>query len=55
MRFLSGEQMVFHMQLAHKRDAVPITRDYMMETRNRFRAWEEEQKRLVQDLAASGD
>ena len=55
MMFLSGEQMVFHMQLAHKRDAVPITRDYMMETRNRFRAWEEERKRLVQDIAASGD
>ena len=55
MMFRSGEQMVFHMQLAHKRDAVPITRDYTMEARDRFRSWEEERDRPVRDITASGD
>ena len=55
MMFRSGEQMVFHMQLAHKRDAVPITRDYMGDAQDRFRAWEEERDRPVRDIAASGD
>ena len=55
MMFRSGEQMVFHMQLAHKRDAVPITRDYMGDAQDRFRAWEEERDRPVRDIAASDD
>ncbi len=29
--FRTGAQMVFQMQLAHKRDAVPLTRNYMFE------------------------
>ena len=55
MMFRSGEQMVFHMQLAHKRDAVPITRDYMGDAQDRFQAWEEERDRPVRDVAASDD
>ena len=55
MMFRSGAQMVFQMQLAHKRDAVPITRDYIAEQQNRFRAWEAERNRPVRDIAASGD
>ena len=55
MMFRSGEQMVFHMQLAHKRDAVPITRDYMGDAQDRFRAREEERDQPVRDIAASGD
>jgi len=54
MMFRSGEQMVFHMQLAHKRDAVPITRDYIGQRQDRFRAWETERDR-PRDIAASGD
>lgn len=52
--FRTGSQMVFHMQLAHKCDAVPITRDYMSERRQQFKDWETE--RLgPRDIAASGD
>ncbi len=29
MMFRTGSQLVFHMQLAHKRDAAPIVRDYI--------------------------
>ncbi len=29
MMFRTGSQLVFHMQLAHKRDAAPLTRDYV--------------------------
>ncbi len=31
MMFRTGSQLVFHMQLAHKRDAVPIVRDYVVD------------------------
>jgi cyclopropane-fatty-acyl-phospholipid synthase len=55
MMFRTGAQMVFHMQLAHKRDAVPIKRDYMAERRQQFRAWEMEQDGKVKGIAASGD
>lgn len=54
MMFRTGAQMVFHMQLAHKRDSVPITRDYITDTQARFRAWEAERNR-PRDIAASGD
>jgi hypothetical protein len=30
--FRTGSQMVFQMQLGHVRDAVPLTRGYMLET-----------------------
>ncbi|HBC53392.1 MAG TPA: SAM-dependent methyltransferase, partial [Alphaproteobacteria bacterium] len=34
--FRTGAQMVFQMQLAHKRDAVPLTRNYMFENERRL-------------------
>jgi cyclopropane-fatty-acyl-phospholipid synthase len=29
MMFRTGSQLVFHMQMSRKRDAAPITRDYI--------------------------
>src|SRR5262245_30724795 len=37
MMFLTGSQLVFQMQLARKRDAVPIDRDYITEAQRRYR------------------
>jgi cyclopropane-fatty-acyl-phospholipid synthase len=37
MMFLTGSQLVFQMQLARKRDAVPIVRDYITDTQRRYR------------------
>ncbi len=54
MMFRSGAQMVFHMQFAHKRDAVPITRDYIAERQRGFRAREAERNRPLRDVSASG-
>ena len=31
LAFLTGSEMVFHLVLANKRDAVPIVRDYMVD------------------------
>jgi cyclopropane-fatty-acyl-phospholipid synthase len=31
MGFRYGGQMVFQMQLAHRQDAVPLTRDYIVD------------------------
>jgi cyclopropane-fatty-acyl-phospholipid synthase len=36
MMFRTGSQLVFHMQLAKKRDAVPIIRDYITDTQRVF-------------------
>ncbi len=36
MMFRTGSQLVFHMQLAKKRDAVPIVRDYITDTQRAF-------------------
>jgi cyclopropane-fatty-acyl-phospholipid synthase len=36
--FRSGDMMVFQMQLAKDRNAVPVTRDYMVEAEAEFRA-----------------
>ncbi len=55
MMFRTGAQMVFHIQLAHKRDAVPIKRDYMTKRRHQFRDWERERDSPVKEVAASGD
>ena len=35
MMFRQGELMVFHIQLAHERDAVPLTRDYITDYERR--------------------
>jgi cyclopropane-fatty-acyl-phospholipid synthase len=37
MMFLTGSQLVFQMQLARKRDAVPIVRDYITDVQRRYR------------------
>jgi len=37
MMFLTGSQLVFQMQLARKRDAVPIVRDYITDIQRRYR------------------
>jgi cyclopropane-fatty-acyl-phospholipid synthase len=34
--FQTGSQLVFHMQLARKRDAVPITRDYITDVQRQY-------------------
>jgi cyclopropane-fatty-acyl-phospholipid synthase len=42
MMFLTGSQLVFQMQLARKRDAVPIVRDYVTDAQRRYRDLEVE-------------
>jgi cyclopropane-fatty-acyl-phospholipid synthase len=37
MMFKTGSQLVFQMQLARKRDAAPIVRDYMVDLQRRYR------------------
>lgn len=44
MMFRTGSQLVFHMQLARKRDAVPIVRDYMTDLQRTYRAAEADSK-----------
>jgi cyclopropane-fatty-acyl-phospholipid synthase len=39
--FRSGAQMVFHLQLCRQRDAVPIVRDYAIDTQRRYAALEQ--------------
>jgi cyclopropane-fatty-acyl-phospholipid synthase len=34
--FRTGSQLVFHMQLAKKRDAVPIVRDYITDVQRDY-------------------
>ena len=36
MMFVTGSQLVFHMQLARKRDAAPITRDYITDRQRAY-------------------
>jgi cyclopropane-fatty-acyl-phospholipid synthase len=36
MMFLTGSQLVFHMQLARKRDAAPIVRDYITDLQRTY-------------------
>ena len=55
MVFEEAEEMVFQLQLAHKRDAVPITRDYIAERQRRFQAWEAEREAPIRRIASSGD
>ena len=40
MMFRTGSQLVFHMQLARKRDAVPIVRDYAIDLQRKYREME---------------
>jgi cyclopropane-fatty-acyl-phospholipid synthase len=47
MMFRTGSQLVFHMQLARKRDAVPITRDYVTDTQRQFKTLEDERLAIL--------
>ena len=47
MMFRTGSQLVFQMQLARKRDAAPVVRDYITDLQRRYRTTEEESYRLV--------
>ena len=47
MMFRTGSQLVFHMQLARRRDAAPIVRDYVVETQRRYRAIEPERLKVL--------
>ena len=42
MMFRTGSQLVFQMQLARKRDAAPIVRDYITDTQRQYLALERE-------------
>ncbi len=42
--FRNGRLMVFQLQLAHSREAVPLTRDYVAEAEKRFEAPQEQQR-----------
>ncbi len=42
MMFRTGSQLVFHMQLARKRDAVPIIRDYITDVQRKYTKLETE-------------
>ena len=44
MMFRTGSQLVFHMQLARKRDAAPIVRDYVTDLQRRYRQIETESR-----------
>jgi cyclopropane-fatty-acyl-phospholipid synthase len=46
--FTTGSQLVFHMQLARKRDAAPIVRDYITDVQREYRAKEAEKLRVLE-------
>ena len=48
--FRTGSQLVFHMQLARKRDAAPIVRDYITDTQRRYREIEPERLKVLDGL-----
>jgi cyclopropane-fatty-acyl-phospholipid synthase len=50
MMFRTGSQLVFHMQLARRRDAAPILRDYIVEQQRRYRELEPERLKVLQGL-----
>jgi cyclopropane-fatty-acyl-phospholipid synthase len=54
MMFRTGSQLVFHMQLARKRDAAPIVRDYVTDTQRRYRELEPERLTALHGLRGVG-
>ena len=46
MMFLTGSQLVFQMQIARKRDAVPVVRDYITDAQRRYREKESARVRV---------
>jgi cyclopropane-fatty-acyl-phospholipid synthase len=53
MMFRTGSQQVFHMQLARRREAAPIVRDYITDTQRRYRALEPERLRVLNGSPAA--
>jgi cyclopropane-fatty-acyl-phospholipid synthase len=53
MMFRTGSQQVFHMQLARRRDAAPIVRDYITDTQRRYKALEPERLRVLNGSPAA--
>jgi cyclopropane-fatty-acyl-phospholipid synthase len=49
MMFLTGSQLVFQMQLARRRDAVPIVRDYITDMQRRYREIEADRAERAAD------
>jgi cyclopropane-fatty-acyl-phospholipid synthase len=49
MMFRTGSQLVFHMQLARRRDAAPVVRDYITDLQRQYRAAEPEKLRALKD------
>jgi len=52
MMFRTGSQLVFHMQLARRRDAAPVVRDYVTDTQRRYRELEAERLKPLAPGAA---
>ena len=50
MMFRTGSQLVFHMQLARRRDAAPIVRDYVTDTQRRYQEIEPERLEVLAGL-----
>jgi cyclopropane-fatty-acyl-phospholipid synthase len=46
--FTTGSQLVFHMQLARKRDAVPIVRDYVTDVQREYKLKEAERLKVLE-------
>ena len=52
MMFRTGSQLVFHMQLARKRDAAPIVRDYITDVQREYKTREPEGLAVLKDAGA---
>jgi cyclopropane-fatty-acyl-phospholipid synthase len=50
MMFRTGSQLVFHMQLARRRDAAPIVRNYITDLQRQYGSLEPERLRVLEDL-----
>ncbi|MGF9756374.1 cyclopropane-fatty-acyl-phospholipid synthase family protein [Microvirga sp. 0TCS3.31] len=46
--FTTGSQLVFHMQLARKRDAAPMVRDYVTDVQREYKAKEAERLKVLE-------
>jgi cyclopropane-fatty-acyl-phospholipid synthase len=49
--FTTGSQLVFHMQLARKRDNAPIVRDYITDTQREYKAREAGRLKMLKGAA----
>jgi cyclopropane-fatty-acyl-phospholipid synthase len=49
MMFRTGSQLVFHMQLAKKRDAAPLVRDYITDQQRHYKLLESERLALYEE------